>query len=158
MRSLSAMAGAVNKLCEDLLIGSHAPGVRVGQLWHPPTDVFECDKVYVIKMAVSGLSRAADGKVQGAEVWVEDDTVIVRGNRADLCPHTKRAFFQMEIHYGCFERRVRINAPFDRERIRAEYRDGFLEVIVPKAQRARSGTRRIEVRSRTRRQGSGQAS
>jgi len=144
VRSLSAMAGAVDKLCEHVLIDSHGFGVHVPHLRHPPTDVFECDRVYVIKVDVSGLRRDPDGNVQEAEVLVEGDTVIIRGHRADRSRHTKRAFFQMEINYGRFERRVRFTAPFDRDGIRAEYHDGFLEVVVPKAPR-KGGTRQIRV-------------
>jgi len=141
------MAGAVNKLCEDLLIGTHAPGIRSGHFWHPPTDVFECEKGYVIKMAVSGLERNEQGAVAGADIRVVENTLIIRGNRTDLCPHPKQAFFQMEIHYGPFERRIRIDAPFNPDGIRAEYRDGFLEVFVPKAKTRGRRSSRIKVRS-----------
>ena len=145
MRSLSAMAGTVGKLCEDLLVGSQMTGSQLGNVWQPPTDVFECDKVYVIKIAISGLARGEDGKVQDAEVLVEDNVIVIRGKRLDRCPHEKRAYYQMEIHYGGFERQIRIEAPFEREKIRAEYREGFLEVIIPKAASASKGTQHIDV-------------
>jgi len=145
MHSLSAMAGTVGKLCEDLLVSSQTSGSQLGNVWQPATDVFECDKVYVIKMAISGLVREEDGKVQGAEVLVDDNVIVIRGKRLDTCPHEKRAYYQMEIHYGAFERTVRIEAPFEREKIRAEYHDGFLEVIIPKAASASKGTQHIEV-------------
>ena len=145
IRTFSAMAGAMDRLCEDMLIDSHGLGAHGPHHWHPPTDVFECDHVFVIKLAVSGLKTGPSGAIEGAEVLVEGDTVIIRGERNDHCHHTKRAFFQMEIHYGRFERRVRFTSPFDRDKIGASYRDGFLEVIVPKAQRVRGKPHRIEI-------------
>lgn len=145
MRSLSAMAGAFNKLFGDFVNDAHRMAEHAGHVWEPPTDVFECDKVFVIKMALSGLTKYEGGELKDAEVLIENDTIIIRGRRTDRCPHTKRNFYQMEIHYGYFERRVCIRAPFDREHVHAEYRDGFLEVVVPKAERIRPGTHRIEV-------------
>jgi len=146
IRSLCAMPGAVDRLCENMLLETHGLGAPGAAQWRPPTDVFECDEVYVIKMAVSGLRHGPDGLVQDAEVIVEDDTLVIRGSRVDHCAHTKRAFFQMELNYGRFERRVRITSPFDRDRIEARYADGFLEVLVPKAVRRTGKPRRIQVR------------
>ena len=146
VRSLATMPGVVEKLCENLLVDVHGQHSIEPHVWRPPTDVFECDSVYVIRVAVSGLQRDADGELLGVEVLVKNDTVVVRGNRPDGCTHTKRAFFQMEIHYGRFERYIRFTAPFDRDNIRAEYRDGFLEVVVPKAPQIRGKPRRIQVR------------
>ena len=146
-RPSSAMTGAMDKLCEALLGETPGLGVPNPHHWHPPTDVFECDRVYVIRLAISGLRHADDGSVQDVEVVVEDDTVIIRGNRCDRSSHAKRAFFQMEINYGPFERRVRFTTPFDHENIHAEYHDGFLEIVIPKAPRAKGKTTHITVRS-----------
>lgn len=146
-RPSSAMVGAVDRLCESLLGDTPGLGSPKPHHWHPPTDVFECDRVYVIRVAVSGLRHEVDGAIQDATVVVEDDTVVIRGNRIDSCRHTKRAFFQMEINYGPFERRVRFTTPFDRDNIHAEYRDGFLEIVIPKAPRTKGKTTHIQVRS-----------
>jgi HSP20 family molecular chaperone IbpA len=51
----------------------------------------------------------------------------------------------MEIQYGPFEVAVRIPAPFDRDAITTKYRHGFLEVVVPKARRAKRGSTRIKI-------------
>ena len=94
--------------------------------WRPPTDVFECENAIVIKVEVSGL------RADEAEVIVQKNLLVIRGVREDCSPHCKRAVHQMEIRYGRFERRVLIEVPFDRDGITYQYRDGFLEVVVPK--------------------------
>ena len=146
VRSLAAMPGVVEKLCENLLVDVQSQQASAPRVWRPPTDVFECDRDYVIRVAVSGLQRDPDGELVGVEVLVKDDTVIVRGDRPDVCPHTKRAYYQMEIHYGRFERCVRFTSAFDHDNIHAEYRDGFLEVVVPKAPQIRGKPHHIQVR------------
>jgi HSP20 family molecular chaperone IbpA len=39
----------------------------------------------------------------------------------------------MEIRFGDFRTDVELHWPIDTEKIDAEYRDGFLQVILPKA-------------------------
>ena len=144
-RSLSIMA--INKVFEDLEMDAGGTGAQPAHSWRPPTDVFECARVYVIVMEISGLTSAPDGKLLDAEVAVEGDTMIIRGERRERCAHAKNTFHQMEVNYGPFERRVRFHAPFDADGIEAKYRDGFLEVVVPKAAKARRDAQRVEVRS-----------
>ena len=50
----------------------------------------------------------------------------------------------MEVHYGPFEREIWVEGPVDASRARASYANGFLEVVLPKARRGRTG--RIQVR------------
>lgn len=141
-RSLHTMA--TGKLLDDLL-GTGVPEVASPATWRPPTDVYECEEMYMVRMAVSGLKSDAEGHITNAEIEMEDDVLTVRGRREDDCPHAKHGFYQMEIHYGYFECRVRIHAPFDRDGVSARYRDGFLEIAIPKAASTPRGTRRIEV-------------
>ena len=44
-----------------------------------------------------------------------------------------RTYHQMEIRNGYFERRIVIHTPFDPNGATAEYADGFLCVLIPKA-------------------------
>jgi len=137
---------AFNKLFEDLSLGVGLLGSQSPAAWRPPTDVFECDDAYIVRMALSGLKRSPDGDIQNASITVENDVLTVRGYREDDCPHRKNSFFQMEINYGPFECRIRINAPFDRDNISAEYRDGFLVITVPKSPDIKPGVHTVHVR------------
>ena len=112
-------------LCDDLIRGRAQP---TGGVWRPWTDVYETEDVVVIKIEMAGLEHG------DAEVMVEGDVLTVRGERHDRCPLKKVAFHQMEIRYGTFERRIQINIPFDPDGIKARMVEGFLEVIVPKAE------------------------
>jgi HSP20 family protein len=142
-RKCSLQVVAVDQLFEDLAMGSS----RGATAWRPPTDVFESEEAFIVRMAISGLRHGPDGRIQNAQVVVEDDVLTVRGCRHENCPHQKYKFYQMEIHYGYFECHVRIHAAFDRDGVKAQYRDGFLEIFIPKtdSRRGRSGTHRIAV-------------
>lgn len=103
-----------------------------GRAWRPPTDVFESDQEYTVLVELAGM--------RGVEIAVtlDEQLLRIRGSRPEATG--ARAYHQMEINYGDFVVEVRLPVPVDRERIDASYGDGFLKVVLPKAQ-----SRRISV-------------
>jgi HSP20 family protein len=121
---------------------------RHGQrVWRPPTDVFECKDGWVIKMEICGLRKGPAGELLDAEIVTEKDTITIRGNRVDGTTYEKCAFHQMEIHYGFFELSLTLAQPFNSDEIHALYREGFLEIHVPKATEPPPSSQRVQVRS-----------
>ena len=133
---------AMGRMYEELPMGRKIMLSSVNGVWRPPTDVFESDDAYVIRVEISGLRQTAAGEIENAELLVEGDLVVLRGERSDDCPHTKCNYHQMEIQYGPFEVAVRIPAPFDRDAVTTKYRHGFLEIVVPKAHAAQRAPKR----------------
>ena len=127
---------AMGRMYEELPMGRKIMLSSSSAVWRPPTDVFESGDAYVIRVEISGLRQTAAGTVENAELFVQGDLIVLRGQRTDDCPHTKCNYHQMEIQYGPFEVAVAIPAPFDRAAITSKYRDGFLEIVVPKVRRA----------------------
>jgi HSP20 family protein len=100
-------------------------GVTVYQHpWKPPTDVFETEDKFVVKVEIAGMSQA------NFSVSYQDGLLSIEGSRADTSE--RKAFHQMEIHSGDFYTSVNIPSPIVSEKIEAEYSDGFLWVILPK--------------------------
>ncbi len=97
-----------------------------GRAWRPPTDVFETDLEFIVVVELAGM--------RGVEISVtlDEQLLRVRGTRPESSG--PRAYHQMEINYGDFALEVRLPVPIDRDRIDANYTDGFLKVLLPKAQ------------------------
>ena len=93
--------------------------------WNPPTDVYETEDSFIIRVEIAGL-RDAD-----FEVAIENHILKINGQRTDS--NERRAYHQMEIRFGKFEIAVEIPVPVEIERALAEYKDGFLKVQLPKA-------------------------
>jgi len=106
----------------------HAVGwqvqVRSG-VWSPPTDVYETDNNYVVRLEIAGMRE------DGFDISVEDKFLTISGNRPDV--PERRAYQQMEIRFGKFESVVGLPGPIDLDASRAEYKEGFLTVTLPKA-------------------------
>jgi HSP20 family protein len=98
--------------------------VRAG-VWSPPTDVYETEKAYVIRVEIAGM------KEDDFEIAVESNYVSISGNRPDI--PERRAYQQMEIRFGKFETVVGLPEAIDLDGATAKYKLGFLKVHLPKA-------------------------
>ena len=93
-------------------------------LWSPPTDFYETELAYVVRVEVAGM------RSQDFTVTLENNFLIVRGTRTDT--PERRAYQQMEIRFGEFSTAVALPGPVLDDEAVAEYEDGFLTVILPK--------------------------
>ena len=107
--------------------------------WQPFTDVYETPDEIVVKMSLSG-TRSED-----IRVVFSNETLTISGSRSDTSPREKICFYQVEIPYGYFERSICIPKPIDTNNIQATYKDGFLDVVLPKAEQQTSSTFSIKI-------------
>ena len=104
----------------------HAVSWQVrSNVWSPPTDEYETETAYVVRVEIAGMRE------EDFEVLLENDTLLISGSRSDF--PDRRAYQQMEIRFGKFATSVNIPSPVDVEQAHAEYKDGFLTVVLPKA-------------------------
>ncbi|HTP47214.1 MAG TPA: Hsp20/alpha crystallin family protein [Casimicrobiaceae bacterium] len=73
---------------------------RTPPAWEPPVDVFEDQDDVVIVVALPGVPA------DRLEVTYEPGLLVVRAERPLPFSRTGRAVRQLEIPYGCFERRI----------------------------------------------------
>jgi HSP20 family protein len=117
-------------LIEVLFSGAPAlrAGWRVGshnQIWRPPTDVYETEDQIVVQVEIAGVNP------DDFRIALYDRQLVISGLRSDANVE-RRAYYQMEVHFGEFRSDVDLPVPVDKDRIDAEYRQGFLRVILPK--------------------------
>lgn len=126
----------VDLLFEQIVSRSIWVGHVRPRTWSPPTDVFETEDYFLVRVEISGMRE------DDFELSFVDGVLFVTGTRAE--PEAPpRAYHQMEIRYGPFATALRINHPIDLDHIEAHYDAGFLTVILPKQRRAE---RRLEIR------------
>jgi len=94
-------------------------------VWTPPTDVYETDEHFIVRVEVAGM------RDEDFEVAIENNTLLISGHRPDS--GERRAYHQMEIRFGKFEIAIDIPVTINLEHATAEYKDGFLMIQLPKA-------------------------
>lgn len=92
--------------------------------WRPPTDVYELNDVIVVRVEIAGMRE------NDFSITIQNRILSVRGIRLDT--PERRAYYQMEIRYGEFSSDIELPASVVAEEIKAEYRSGFLTLILPK--------------------------
>ncbi|MCX6028729.1 MAG: Hsp20/alpha crystallin family protein [Chloroflexi bacterium] len=108
-------------------------GLSSETAWCPPTDVYETDDNAVVMVEIAGL---AEGDY---EVMLVGRQLVISGERRD--PAEKLTYQQMEIRYGKFRTQVLLPWALDLSGQVASYENGFLRVLLRKAQ-----ARRVPVR------------
>jgi HSP20 family protein len=103
----------------------------------PNVELNERDRELVLTAELPGMNE------QDIEVLNDNDSLVLRGERRDV--HEDEARRYSECYYGRFERRIPIDAEVDWENVKAEFRDGLLQVTLPKTQRTQTAKRRIPI-------------
>jgi HSP20 family protein len=127
-KSFDSVLGDFNVYFHEYF-GSKLPVAFVEDLgWKPPTDVYETDEEFVIRIEVGGIAPH-----DVATRWGEH-SLIVSGKRREEEKAGARTYHNIEITTGPFERRIAIPSPLslDRESLRMVYRHGILEIRVKK--------------------------
>jgi HSP20 family protein len=120
-----------SSLIDILFSGIPTPGSgwmvgRHTRVWRPPTDVYETENHIVVQMEIAGVRQ------DDFSIVLHDGRLTITGTRGDSEPE-RRAYHQMEIHLGEFRSDVELLGVVDEQGITAEYNQGFLRVILPKA-------------------------
>jgi HSP20 family protein len=133
-RELASIQGEMGRLMNGLLEGQQNRGT---QSWVPPVDVWETDSEVVYALDLPGIPE------ERIEIEVQDDTLTVAATREKAVEESDR-FYRAERRFGSFSRAVGLPQGVDDAKIQASYRDGVLEVRVPKPEEAKP--RRIQLR------------
>ena len=91
--------------------------------WHPATDVYETEKAVIIRIELAGMNKS------DFNIVFNKNPLTITGERQDT--DEKQAFHQMEIPFGEFKTEIKIIKPVDPEKVKAEYKNGMLFIILP---------------------------
>lgn len=105
--------------------------------WQPPVDIYEDEHEVVVKMELPEVDQ------QDIEVQIEDNSLVIRGERKLEREEKRQNYHRIERSYGPFRRTFTLPADVDQEQTRANCDRGVLKVVMPKKDAPRP--RQIEV-------------
>lgn len=102
--------------------------------WAPAADISETEKEYVVKAELPGVKR------EDVKVTLEDGVLTIQGERRQEQEEKGEKTHRTERFYGSFSRSFTLPDNTDAGSIRAESKDGVLQVHIPKlkAEKARA--------------------
>lgn len=107
--------------------------------WAPPVDIFEKDQSLVIRAEVPGVEKG------DIDIRIENGVLTLRGERKQETEINEDNAYRLERRYGAFTRSFSLPTTVDASKIQAVYKDGVLELRIPKAESARP--KKIEIQA-----------
>jgi HSP20 family protein len=122
----------MNRVLNDVF-GSRSLTDESGAIvWHPPVDIEEQPDRYTVHLELPGM------KLEDIKITLEDNRLVIRGEKTRTEEQKNATYHKVERVYGTFERSFTLNHAVKSDKIEATYRDGVLEVTIPKAEEAKA--------------------
>jgi HSP20 family protein len=109
-------------------------------LWSPQVEVLERGNNIVVRADLPGLNR------DDVDVEIDNDMLIVRGERQSDFEDKQEGYYRTERSYGSFYRAIPLPNGVDPDACNATFKDGVLEVTLPKPPQAKSTGKQIQIR------------
>jgi HSP20 family protein len=138
LHDLVSLQARMNRLFEDASQRRTSEADQSDEVegadWYPAADVYENEAEYTVAVDLPGIDRAT------LDISVDDNQLSVRGKRAgnDATQH------RGECPRGKFLRTFSVPASVEQKDIRADYKDGVLQVHLPK--RPERKAQRVEIK------------
>jgi HSP20 family protein len=123
--NVSDIQTEMNRLFEGFFGRS---STAAGRAWAPPVDLYETKDNLVLSMEVPGV------RDKDVTVSITGDLLSVKGERRFEHDVKEQQFLHVERAYGKFERLVQLPIPVQADKVKASYRDGLLEITLPKTE------------------------
>jgi HSP20 family protein len=135
-REFRGLADRFNRFFTTPASGRRDEEMSLGS-WLPPVDISEEKDRILLTAELPGF------KSEDIEIQLEGGVLTLRGERKFEEEKDGRTFHRVERSYGQFVRSFTLPNNVDRERIRASFRDGLLELDLPKREEAKPRQIRI---------------
>ena len=114
---------------------SWMPRIRLPEMMgevSPSVDIFEDGNSVVVKAEVPGMRK------EDIEVNLTQDTITISGHKKEEEKVEKKDFYRLERSFGSFTRKLRLPTDILTDKAKASFKDGVLEVRIPKSPTAKS--------------------
>ena len=130
-RELEDMQGRLNRLFGEAAFARTVDNEMSFSGWSPAVDVQETDQEYLIK------ADLPDVKKDDVKVELLDGTLTIQGERRQEKEEKGKKFHKIEREYGTFLRRFAMPSEVDATKVQAEFKNGVLNVHLPKSATAK---------------------
>jgi HSP20 family protein len=136
--NVSDIQGEVNRLFDNFF-GRPAGSGAAGRSWAPAVDLYETKDDLVLTMEVPGV------RDKDVTVSITGDLLTIKGERRFEQDVKEQQLLHVERAYGKFERLVQLPIPVQADKVKASYRDGVLEVRLPKTEEIKPKEIKVDI-------------
>lgn len=107
--------------------------------WSPAVDIYETDENIVLKAELPGVDK------KEVTVEVKDNTLVLKGERSREKEVKEENYHRVERSFGTFMRSFSIPVSVKQDQVKAKFKDGVLEVTMPKSEESKPNQVKVEV-------------
>jgi len=139
-REMSSLQERMNRLMSDFRTRSSWSEEEMAQgAWVPSVDIYETKESIVLNVELPGVSK------EDMSLEVKDNTLTIKGEKKLEKDVKEENYHRMERTYGSFMRMFTLPNTVQQEKVKAKFRDGVLEIIIPKAEEAKPKQIKVDV-------------
>jgi HSP20 family protein len=139
-RSILDLQKEMNRLFGDSISHSlEKKDVFEGGFWTPAVDIHDEKDKYMIRTDLPGV------KENEVDITVDDDTLTIKGERKYEKEEKDKDYYRSERAYGVFQRSFVLPSSIDVNKISANYKNGVLEVSIPKTEDTKKKQIKIDI-------------
>ena len=133
-RDMVAVQDRLNRIFDDAVRGNPRGSDEDSALdgrWAPSVDIFEHEGNLVLRAELPGIDP------KDVDVRVENNVLTLRGERKFESEVKREKYHRVERAYRTYSRSFTLPNVVDTEKIKAEYKDGVLQVTLPQREEAK---------------------
>ncbi len=104
----------------------------------PKVDVIDRDNEIVVRAEVPGVDK------KNIDISVSDNAVTIKGETRHEEKEEKGDYYRCETTHGAFSRTVALPSAVDGTKAKASFKDGMLELTLPKLEKAKRHSIKVE--------------
>jgi HSP20 family protein len=132
-RDLLTLQERMNRMFNDSYRGreSSEDDWALGGSWAPAVDIYEHEGNIVLTAELPGVDP------KDVDVRVENNVLTLRGERKWSNDVQRESYHRVERAYGSFTRSFTLPNVVDTEKIKADFKEGMLKLVLPKREEAK---------------------
>ncbi|MDH3973254.1 MAG: Hsp20/alpha crystallin family protein [Deltaproteobacteria bacterium] len=139
-KDMITLRDRMDRLFEDSLARLRGGEDDMGHsAWAPAVDIYETADTLVIKAEIPGVEK------EDISVEVKENALYLKGERKFEKEVKEENYHRMERSYGSFKRIFQLPTSVDEDKIKANFKDGVLEINIPKAEETKTKQINVDV-------------
>ncbi|KAF0143766.1 MAG: HSP20 family protein [Nitrospirae bacterium] len=117
------------------------PGLKMPEMEEiaPKVDIFEEGGDVVVKAELPGMKK------EEIDVNITNDKITISGEKKQEEKVEKKNYYRFERSYGSFTRTFRMPSEVQTDKVKANFKDGVLEIRAPKTEEAKQKEKKVTV-------------
>lgn len=136
---LAGIRDAMNRVFDETFAKRGLGRFEGGRSWYPSIDMYETEDDVVVRADLPGVDQ------KDVEVTLTDNVLIIKGESKYEKEIDNKNIYRRERSHGQFARTLAINTKIRADQAQAGFKNGVLEIVIPKAPEAKEKTYRLDI-------------